>query len=551
VRGATTPKPDLSDSVSFYDGVRYRFLRQPPCPNERLLNKFAEYVNQQLQIMLTPLPYDVDLSVETWLKNTPYTISRKEQLYKTYNRMMNECPGVMQTEHSEKRRKIYAVNCFMKDESYPEYKYPRAINSRSDEFKCLVGPLCKAIEKQVFQLEYFIKKVPVALRPLDLKQNVYQEGSKCIGTDYTSFEALFTQRFMMVCEQQLFDYMTKMIQDDIKMLLRLLTTVNECNYRDVFTVLVEAVRMSGEMCTSLANGFSNLMIMKFVAYKSKVQSLKGRVEGDDGVFTFYGDLKQKLFEAMGLLIKIDNYDNVLSGSFCGIRCDSETLTNVTDPISTLLDFGWTTREYAHASEKKLNELLRAKSLSFIWQYPGCPIIQEMAMYGLRVTDGSKYNITNYNLWEKEEFIRERDYYKGKIPYREVNIKTRYLMEEYYKIPVSVQISVEQKLKKLNTKQELYFQELVDYYHPHTLHYYDNYVYYTPVERQLYPPGNSAQVEMQQDLDKVKNLLRDILQFRRISLSEKQQNLAVLIRRKLQVEFFAKPVFELYRRRLVK
>jgi hypothetical protein len=470
VQGATNPKPDLGDSASFLNGVKYRFLRKPPDPELEMMEHFGAFVKDWCEKNLTPLPFDVDISFETWLDKTPYTQSRKASLRRKFSNV-DPCYSSKSAENHIYNR----VKLFMKDESYPQYKYPRGINSRSDEFKCIVGPLFKLIEEQVFKSEWFIKKVPVSLRPADLLKNVHQEGARCIGTDYTSFESLFTQLLMAMCEMILYDHMTKNINSDwIKIVRKVMLGTNCCTYRD-FIVFVLATRMSGEMCTSLGNGFSNLMIMLFVAYIKKLRSLKGRVEGDDGVFTFYGvQVSEEMFAKMGLLIKIDEYDNVLEGSFCGIRCDVDDLINVTSPIEALLEFGWTTREYADASEKKLLELLKAKSLSFAWQYPGCPIIQEMAHYGLRMTEAYHWNITNYNLWEKSEFLRELEHFKGGVPYKSPPSNSRRLVEKYYGISENLQIMVENYFKNKTDLSPINIPELRDLFHPDAADYYSRY-----------------------------------------------------------------------------
>jgi hypothetical protein len=51
---------------------------------------------------------------------------------------------------------------FVKDEHYEGWKYPRLINSRSDQFKVFIGPTIKAMEHLVYShLPEFIKHVPV------------------------------------------------------------------------------------------------------------------------------------------------------------------------------------------------------------------------------------------------------------------------------------------------------------------------------------------------------------------------------------------------------
>ncbi len=86
--------------------------------------------------------------------------------------------------------------------------------------------------------------------------------------------------------------------------------------------------MSGEMNTSLGNGFSNLM---FMLYACEIQGIEcdGIVEGDDGAFALSLKPGQKfdesIFAEMGLTIKLEKHTDLMSMSFCGILCAEEAM----------------------------------------------------------------------------------------------------------------------------------------------------------------------------------------------------------------------------------
>lgn len=432
---------------------------------------------------MVPLKADTDTSFETWITNTPYPLWKKEAFRQVHNETVGVITGSnVQTVDKCGRISVNRhckLNSFQKDETYPTYKAARAINSRTDAFKVRVGPIFKLIEKELFSMPYFIKHTPVDERAEEIKRELYQECSKIIGTDYTAFESLFTKEFMETVEFQLYEYMTTEIEDQewYKIVSTTLSGPNYCQFRDKFTMVVDATRMSGEMCTSLGNSFSNLMAMMFIAEETKMESLKSRVEGDDGIFTFYGPTPTtKDFAEIGLIIKIDEYETLTEGSFCGIIADQDEMINITDPINALVDFGWTTRQYADASIKTLKGLLKSKALSLAYQYPGCPVLASLAKYGLRMTQDANYYLGDLCEYEREIFKQLQDKFKGKIPHKEVGLKTRLLVEKKFGLSVEDQITIETYLDNKVDLSPLDCQAILSNCHVDALHYYSNYVF---------------------------------------------------------------------------
>jgi len=457
--GVVRPHPCSLDTGTIIAGARKRFLRNPPAAETALMEKFRRFVRRRCRKLFTPIPSDADVSVETWLSHTSYPDWRRKELQLQWD-------GVASMWDPDKSHRYFRCSSFMKDEDYPTYKHARAINSRSDAFKCAVGPVFKLIEEQVYRHEAFIKHVPVADRPQYIMGLLYREGAKYFATDYTAFESLFTRQLMEACEFELYAYMTKYLPyggEFMRLVREVLGGLNLCVFKD-FKVMVEATRMSGEMCTSLGNGFSNLMLMQFMCSELGCSKVRGVVEGDDGLFTMVGTPPTaEDFARMGLIIKAEVHDTISTASFCGLVFDQEDLINVTDPRKVLASFGWTSRRYARARTSKLVVLLRCKALSLAYQYPGCPIIAELGMYGVRCTEKhSSKNAVSFRdlLYRKGHF----DSYKtelllgamkcGCIPQKKPGMNTRLLVERLYGITLEVQLSIESYLRSLKTIQPL-------------------------------------------------------------------------------------------------
>lgn len=328
----------------------------------------------------------------------------------------------------------------MKDEFYPEFKYPRCINARCDDYKVTVGPIFKLIEEQLFAKDWFIKKIPVSERPQYIIDKVNQHGAKIITTDYSQFEAHFTPEIMDAIEFELYRYMVQDLPDGEWWLdiIKQLMSTNVCVFRDVIVHLL-GVRMSGEMNTSLGNGFSNLMLMLYTAKKYKWKSFRGVVEGDDGLFTFYGDYPtEQWFIDMGWTIKLKCEKSISTASFCGLIFDEESKQLISDPIKFLATYGWLKIKYRGAKKITKMRLLKAKMMSALSQNPDCPIIADVAFNILNKLKNLNPLTTYLNNYQVKEFNKiDISKFRKPVP----TFATRLLMEEFYGITIADQLAM--------------------------------------------------------------------------------------------------------------
>ncbi len=274
-------------------------------------------------------------------------------------------------------------------------------------------------------------------------------------TDYTSFESLFTKDLMEACEIELYDWMTSRLPEHEQFMAdvnNIIAGRNHCKFGK-FSVDIDATRMSGEMCTSLGNGFANLMFMNFLCHErgSKCTMV---VEGDDGVTRVDGVPPTKEdFETLGLLVKLEEVPSIQEASFCGIVFDPVDRINVTSPLNAMLKFGWSSRQYLTASDRTLKKLLRSKALSMLYEYGSCPILGALAEHTLRMTDGIKKG-------EMLRFVRKTKVCRFDVdrlvkaiestPLRGIpGINTRLLVEQRYNIPVESQLRIEKYFDDLD------------------------------------------------------------------------------------------------------
>jgi len=476
--GATLPHPDQSDTKTMVDGVKKRIAAKLPQPCPKLLKKFKKFVKRWLQKNMVPLSPDTDLSFESWIESRPYPEWRKKELREIYEKIP----------YNTLKSWYKVVKAFMKDENYPEFKHARGIYARSDYFKVLFGPFVSKIEEQIYAHPAFIKHVPVKDRPAYIQDMLKTLGDEASATDYTSFEATFSKILMKCTDQVMFKFFNSQLSSAFhEEVFSSLMDINKVIFK-WFKLEIEAKRMSGEMNTSVSNGFCNLMAMLFLCEHLNLGSVRMVVEGDDGLAkTSSGRFPTPAdFAMLGMNIKLERHNKVERASFCGMVFDSEELINITDPRKVLANFGWASQRYASCGSKKMKTLLRCKALSLAYQYPGCPIIQELAQYGLRITSGCDLSgilqkDRKMSFWERERLRQAIDYQKmvGRIPAIQVGPKTRMLVEELYNITVEVQLQIEEVFRK-KTDLSPFELNLLDFPSPWYT-YFARYVLEAPIK----------------------------------------------------------------------
>jgi hypothetical protein len=488
VEGAALPHVDPSDTRTAATGAMFRFCRKIPNANKPRPG-FRRFVRRWLKKNLVPLSLDADTSFEAWIVKTPYTETRKNELREKWKRLNIEyddyslANGTNVNRDSVKR--LFALSSFVKDENYPTFKHARGINSRSDEFKCLVGPIFQLISDQLFKLPWFIKKIPINDRPqyiIDLLQRV---GEEYTCTDYTSYEAHFEGEMMQDCEMLLYEYMVQFLPIG-PWFMEIITKAffqdaNIIKFKK-FIISIFGKRMSGEMNTSLGNGFSNLMFMLYLCKKNGNKKVRGVIEGDDGLFVMIGSPpNERDFANFGLNIKMITEKELSHASFCGMVFDMHDRTNVTNPIDELVSFGWTTRRYAQSRRGVHMCLLRSKALSLAYQYRACPVLSTLAYKICELT--ASYDVKSFvkkqanhylNSYELEITNQAFDYFSKNSLLQAPGINTRNLVETLYGLTVQDQIEIEKYISGWRDLQPIRSPILDKYIQPDWHHYFQTY-----------------------------------------------------------------------------
>jgi hypothetical protein len=450
VEGLCLPKPDLKDPETILAGIKKRCLGKTPKPLSIRLRKFKRFIRKWCRNNLVPLtPDNPYLEFEYWLASTKYEKWRKDELRAEYERI----GGV-------NVKSDFKVGGFLKDETYTEYKPARGIYARKDAVKVMVGPVFKAIEKEVFRNPCFIKRIPKRLRAKYIYDRLYGDNNVYLATDFTSFEGCFSPEFLNACEFEMYEYMCKDLpcwkEFFMFFLKNVIAGTNILDFK-FFTFNVRGTRMSGEMNTSLGNGFSNMIICEYITAESGAGRIIGVFEGDDGLFvvTHPEHFNEELFTELGFIIKLERFTEISEASFCGNLFHPDDQVMITDIMTALVDFGYSPNRYARSKSSKLKKLARAKAFSMLYEYAGCPVLQEFAEYVIRTTEGYRADWGVQNEYIREQNVMMmKDLKENGLPHKDVPIKTRIMVEELYNITVEQQISIELYLRSLEEYQPI-------------------------------------------------------------------------------------------------
>lgn len=427
IRGYAPICYDNYDQATVLEAFSGRLLRDLPVIQHHQLQRFSSFVQKWLEDHDAQLKKIRLLSFAEWLESEPYPEWRKQQLREAYLKLHGGLPSKKRSSH---------VDSFVKSEFYPKFKRPRMINSRVDDFKVVSGRYFKSIEAVLYDMDLpisFIKHVPVPERPALIARLTRYTDWKCRATDYTAFESSISSEIMQVCECALYRHC---FPGDSTMdyICRTISGNNIMRTRTGIRIRSRGRRMSGDMCTSLGNGFTNMMLALFIAGEGNIV---GYVEGDDGLFMSRHELRVEEYEALGFKIKIEKFQSPSEASFCGLVF-SDSGQIVRDPFKFFQGFGWTL-SCINAGEHVLKQLLRAKALSSCYETPHCPIVGAMARKALEKTEGVVPR------WVEDGFhMRPRDVIE--IPKFSPTADTRKLFARRYGISPELQVLIENEVQ---------------------------------------------------------------------------------------------------------
>lgn len=424
--------PWSKDSLAL--AVHERLCTQLPTPTiPRFYQRLRSYCRLFIRRHFTPVPRSSytekpDL-FQWWLDRSTYTQTRKKQLYELW----------VNTRHRVLQVKDFICKAFVKLESYEKPKFPRAIVSRSDAYKCFSGPWFALIETMAYASPFFIKHVPVAERG-SVVQRLAAAGTKILSSDFSSFELHANARVQRCVELQFYAYMLREIPEAALFLKThaQVATKDQVLYGKHHRFVIPACRMSGETCTSLGNGITNLILVNFVTHVFGGQVVDGLVEGDDGLYAISGHIPtQQEFREAGCDVKLEQHEDLNTAGFCSmffVDVDGQRIM-MRDFREKLVKFGWTTSALRFGSPEVLLQLLRGSATALACELGSCPVLWIVAREVLSMTVGMKPIIDNDGF----------HWYTSAVSLRAPPIAARMAYERLFNVSVADQLALEQEI----------------------------------------------------------------------------------------------------------
>lgn len=368
--------------------------------DEAELRAFEIFYRDHVERMepLPPIEISHEFLEDKWLHGSKYTLGEKNLFHKQLD---------IYLESRSVNPRIFSCNSFIKRELYDEVKYARIINSRSDMFKAVVAPYIKLIEDQVYD-EHFIKH-HLPQWTVDRMKQIHSEYGQITETDYSSFEGSFTNKVLQRCEKMFFRWMLRNNPEIWQIVQAAYERPNHIIHSSGISLETKGTRMSGEMWTSLCNGFMNKMLME---YTMRVNGTTGDylVEGDDGFIATVVPMDWSCVGRLGFKLKSEYVSSINDASFCGIAVNSEgkATGNV---MKQLVRFGYTQDDYLvryHTNrpkkyKRRLQEMVRAKAMSANAMFHGAPILWKVCKVCLDSTPKITPSKKCFDWWEWDTF----------------------------------------------------------------------------------------------------------------------------------------------------
>jgi len=377
-----------------------------PVVNESVQSDYEKFAIALFDKYLHP-PGSPDYSFSTYLKQN--------------NRSIFYVLGLLElVKNSPDIKELFAW-AFLKEEPYATKKFPRTINALSNEIKAVFGPIFRQLDETLFTegklSKFFVKKVPVKDRARHIEE-VLGTGRVTLA-DFSSFECCHRGAFARV----VFHAFRRLLGDSISqehlhVLEQLFVGKKYLNFKTMgVEAYVDGTLMSGAPWTSSANAVLNLSILSYLRLRKAhpgvapellcehIDEFVGLIEGDDSI-TRGGAYCADLLEGLGIPCKVSECADYSRASFCGIVRPLGVEATITDPVKVVCNFFWLPEAMMKCGLSKQMSYLRAKALSYYYQYDTCPVVAWLAYSVLTKTRSYQPDGAHHLSYARNEALRE-------------------------------------------------------------------------------------------------------------------------------------------------
>jgi hypothetical protein len=462
VRGVERPRTDRDDFLSTLLGCIHRVSPDMPIITKTMEKNLEAFCDHIFPIFFDPLDWEELMLFEEYcdhLLPTKGAAFVEEFRQHHYNRICDFF------DFSQRGRKL---SSFIKDEGYDKFKQSRTIQGNSREMLegdtgSYFSRVIKSIEKQVYHKMTGTVKGLTPHERADLLYNMDDYFTKW-ADDYSSYEASFSIEKLEAVEFRFYSYMLQRFPPIVsEAIFKLIGGKNIMVFKNL-RFMVFARRMSGDADTALGNVVDNwvstmlLLYMKGVSPERAVEMMY--LEGDDKTLVTDGVIvtaeeATRFSKENGMKSKTqDGLDHEFN-DFCqcctSVKYVKEENNRVLlgGILKNLASFSNINVKYKDASEKVLNSLLRAKAMSLLYLYRGCPVLHALAVRILYLTrsvnvrDKHWKEVLSYNI----DFVDLRSFKFREFLKMEIHLEDRAAVENVQGISVSMQLHMEEIINK--------------------------------------------------------------------------------------------------------
>jgi len=355
----------------------------------------SEYISERQFQVLPKIDITVDNLKKVWLDGSKYTRRQRQHYCKILGNYLDG-------KYNES--KMYEITSFIKKELYDEHKESRTIAGPSDLVKCLTAFAIKPIEQQVYNHHYI--KHHSRQEVIDMVNKIRYQYPTLYETDYTSFEGTISSEIMKHVELKIFEHFLQNNKEIYEIIERIDLAPTVYKFNQSTYAKMSGSRKSGCLWTSLGNGLTNEILMRYLARKNDVD-IEYLVEGDDGLIGTHGVIDFAPLASLGFKVKAEACTDINELSFCGmIFSVKHKLTCKLE--STLNQFGYSfDKEIANSVNLQKNMrrlgLLKAKAMSYYYMYPTTPVISELSAWIIDNTSHISIRPEYFDWWEYDTF----------------------------------------------------------------------------------------------------------------------------------------------------
>jgi len=390
--------------------------------------------------------------LKEWLDRSTYTLEEKAEIEEAVKMYIGR--------PIDKVKEVFSREFFLKAEWYYKINYARGIFPPHALIKGIMGPIVSSVEDLVYT------KSTNSIKPFnpDLKViKLINKFGNCVTintSDISKMESAYCREFLKLVDGTCLKFFLEFEWwSDVDAYVRYVT--HKFKFKEhsrCVQFLIACKRFSGEITTSWGHFMLNILIVYYIAFVCNID-VEIIAEGDDNIVCWYGRPDFTIYAKLGLTVKLQTFDMIGKASFCHVEFNQDTLTRFRCAREILMKLTYTLSKYRNTVNRNMRlGLLKAKTLSCLYEFPRCPIISIVA-YNLykQVFNYEPIFDWNENSYKKSLYA-SLPLAVNKKP--EILVADRYIYSELYQLTPETQIILEEASESIRVT-DLYWPAVFD------------------------------------------------------------------------------------------